>query len=142
LNSKKADLIKELFKASKFAIVGVANTVIDYAVFLLLAKVMNINVYAAQVAGYSVGMLNSYYWNRKWTFKAKDKFLSPALVKFVILNICMLGLSTLLLFLFYEKLEFAEEIAKLFATAVTMAVSFLINRLWVFKENTASSENG
>ena len=51
--------LQELLKAARFAIVGVGNTLVDLAVFTLLAQFLEVNVYLAQVLGYSAGTLNS-----------------------------------------------------------------------------------
>lgn len=45
----------------------------------------------------------------------------------------MLGLSTGLLYLFYDLAGLPELVAKAGATVVTLAVNFVCNRLWVFK---------
>lgn len=136
----------ELLKAGKFAVVGVANTLIDYGVFTLLAQFAGVQVYLAQVIGYSCGMLNSYIFNRAWTFKAQSKFFSPALVRFLLTNLCMMGLSTLLLALFYDGLGLQKLVAKAGATLLTLGINFLLSRLWVFRETgrrgEGSLENG
>ncbi len=44
----------------------------------------------------------------------------------------MLGLSTTVLYLVYERGGFPKLPAKVVATGVTMVVSFLLNRFWVF----------
>ena len=123
----------EALKAGKFAIVGVANTLIDYGVFTLLTQVLLAPVYPSQVVGYLCGMLNSYVFNRRWTFQAQDRFFSPALIRFVVLNLCMLGVSTGLLYCFYDLAQLNELVAKGAATVITMGVSFVANRLWVFR---------
>ena len=124
--------LQELLKAARFAIVGVGNTLVDLAVFTLLAQFLEVNVYLAQVLGYSAGTLNSYILNRSWTFRAGGLFFSPTLIKFLVLNLCMLGLSTTVLYLVYEQGGFPKLPAKVVATGVTMVVSFLLNRFWVF----------
>ena len=92
--------LTELLKAAKFAVVGVVNTLIDYGVFALLAQVLFVNVYLAQVISYSCGILNSYIWNRSWTFRSENRFFGPTLVRFLALNLCMLGISTAVLAFF------------------------------------------
>ena len=124
----------ELRKAGKFAAVGVVNTLVDILVFTVLAQALSVNVYLAQVAGYSAGVLNSYVLNRSWTFRARGRFFSPALVKFLVLSVCMLGLSTGLLYLCHGVAGVPKLAAKVLATGGTMVVSFLVNRFWVFGE--------
>ncbi|MEG0542387.1 MAG: GtrA family protein [Angelakisella sp.] len=124
---------EELQKAGKFAFVGVINTLLDIGLFALLAQVLGINVYLSQLVSYSAGTLNSYLLNRSWTFKTKERFWSPALIRFLLLNVAMLLLSTAIIWLFYDVMGIHKLIAKGFSTAFTLVLSFIINRLWVFR---------
>lgn len=128
--------LTELIKAAKFAVVGVANTLIDYGVFALLAQLLGVNVYFSQVISYSCGVLNSYVFNRSWTFKSQSRFFSPTLVRFLVLNLAMLAVSTGLLALLMQ-FGLGKLLAKAGSVAVTMALSFLVNRLWVFQPKGA-----
>ena len=124
--------MSELIKAAKFAVVGIANTLIDYGVFALLAQLLSVNVFLSQVISYSCGILNSYIFNRSWTFQSQSRFFSPALVRFLVLNLCMLALSTGLLALFLQ-FGLSKLVAKGCTVVVTMAVGFVVNCLWVFR---------
>ena len=126
--------LTEAIKAGKFAIVGVANTLLDMGVFWLLSVLLGINPYISQVISYSCGMLNSYIFNRSWTFRSQAKFFSPALLRFIILNLIMLGISTGLLFVLLDILAVPKMIAKVGATIITLVICFVVIRLWVFKE--------
>jgi putative flippase GtrA len=126
--------LRELAKAARFALVGVSNTLIDFGVFTVLAQLLSVNVYLSQVLGYCAGTLNSYVLNRSWTFRSKGRFFSPALARFLALNLCMLALSTGLLYLLFDVVGLPKLGAKAGATAITMVVSFLVNRFWVFRE--------
>ena len=129
--------VAELWKAAKFALVGVSNTLIDYGVFALLAQLFSVNIYLSQVISYSCGIINSYVLNRSWTFRAKEGFFSPALLRFLVLNLCMLGVSTALLAL-YVRLGLTKLVAKACTVAFTMAIGFVANRLWVFRSPNAT----
>ena len=59
---------KTFWQFIKFAIVGVLNTLVDFAVFQAFNLLLGW-VYAAQVLGYTAGMINSYVWNSGWTFR-------------------------------------------------------------------------
>ena len=131
--------LTELIKAAKFAVVGVVNTLIDYGVFALLAQVLSVNVFLSQVISYSCGILNSYVWNRSWTFQSESKFFSPALMRFLVLNLSMLALSTALLALFLQ-LGLSKLVAKGCTVVVTMAIGFVVNRLWVFGSNKQTKD--
>lgn len=124
--------LQELLKAGRFAIVGVGNTLVDFSVFTLLAHLLGVNVYLAQVLGYSAGTLNSYIFNRSWTFRTGGRFFSATLVKFLVLNLTMLLFSTGILYLAFDLGGLPKLPAKVVATGITMAVNFLVSRFWVF----------
>ena len=126
--------LQELLKAGRFAVVGEGNTLVDFSFFTLLAQGLGVNVYLSQVLGYSAGMLNSYILNRSWTFRAEGRFFSPALLRFLALNLTMLLFSTGILYLAYHLGGLPKLAAKAAATGVTMVVNFLLSRFWVFRE--------
>ncbi|MBR6736413.1 MAG: GtrA family protein [Oscillospiraceae bacterium] len=124
--------IAELWRFVKFGITGVMNTAVDFFVFTVLSWV-GVGIYLAQVISYSAGMLNSYIVNRKWTFQSKGSFVSAQMIKFVVVNLALLCVSLVVLKT-ATGFGLHKLIAKLCATAVTMVLGFIINRLWVFKE--------
>ena len=125
---------QEFIKLIKFGVTGVINTLIDFAVFTLLTSVFTINMYAAQTIGYVCGMANSYLVNRSWTFNSKNRMFGRELVKFIVVNLITLGLSYGALYLFADLWGFHQTISKIFVTCITMAVNFVLSRLWVFQK--------
>ena len=130
MKSTKRSLTDELWRFIKFGITGVMNTFVDFAVFWVLSY-LGANQYFAQTISYSCGMLNSYIVNRSWTFRSENKFFSKQMLRFAVVNLSLLLLSLGVL-LVCGRLGYAKLIAKLCATAVTMVVGFVVNRLWVF----------
>lgn len=106
------------------------NTLVDYMVFLVLSY-LSVNIYFAQVVAYSCGMLNSYVVNRSWTFSSKKNFFGVQMLRFVVVNLILLLISLGVLWI-GSQLGYNKLISKLGATAVTLAVGFVVNRLWVF----------
>lgn len=123
----------ELWRIIKFGVVGVANTLVDLVVYTVLAVGLGVNVYLAQAIGCAAGMLNSYLFNRSWTFRSSERFFSPQLVKFIATNLVVLGLSMALLRFFMSSFGLGKLAAKLVVTPFTMVLNFVISRLWVFK---------
>lgn len=122
----------ELIKLVKFGITGVANTLVDYVVFLLLVA-LGLDVYFSQCCSFVAGMLNSYLINRRWTFQTKQRFFSLQIVKFVLSNLSVLAVSMILLKLFMDVVGWSIPLAKLAAVCITMGINFLVSRLWVFR---------
>ena len=123
----------ELQKLIKFGAVGVINTLVDYAVFTLVGF-LSPNVYLAQTAGYCCGVLNSYIWNRKWTFKSSGRFLGAELLKFVVVNTVTYLASLGALWLLVDNWNMNKYIAKILLIGVTLVINFTLSRLWVFRE--------
>ena len=124
---------EEFKRIIKFGVTGAANTLIDFGVYTLLAVALGLSVPFSQVCGYSAGMLNSYLVNRSWTFRTGERFFSLQLVRFIVGNLAVLLLSVLLINLCTVQLGLGKLTAKLVVTCFTLAVNFLISRLWIFK---------
>ena len=122
-----------LKKFLKFALTGVGNTLVDLILFRVLYTYLGVNIYLSQVCSYSAGMLNSYLVNRSWTFRTGERFFSLQLVRFIVGNLAVLLLSVLLINLCTVQLGLGKLTAKLVVTCFTLAVNFLISRLWIFK---------
>lgn len=123
---------EEFKKLVRFGITGLANTLVDCLVFFLLNSVFGVNLSLSQVCGYSAGTLNSYLINRSWTFQSKQRFFSAQMIKFIAGNLLVLAVSVGLLN-FFVYLTLPMPPAKLAVICVTMALNFLISRLWVFR---------
>ena len=129
--------IKRLFiQFVKFGLVGVSNTAISYGVYAFFTY-LGVQYIIANVAGFVVSVLNSFFWNNRYVFKKeKDEkrnlwwtllktFLAYAGTGLIIANI--------LLFLFVEKLCLSKYIAPIFSLVITIPLNFIINKLWTFK---------
>jgi putative flippase GtrA len=57
----------------KFALVGVSNTLIGLGVIYFSWSVIGVNDLAANLTGYLVGFLWSFFANRHWTFFSQAK---------------------------------------------------------------------
>ncbi|WP_310831309.1 GtrA family protein [Paenibacillus pedocola] len=119
----------------KFNAVGLLNTLIDFAVFTLLHSLGMINT-PAQIISYSAGTANSFFWNKKVTFRDRDAVKAGSdrlqLVKFIVLNLVVLGISVLLMHLLTDSFGLQVLIAKVLVTFVTVIINFFGSRMWVF----------
>ena len=86
----------------KFAVVGVLNTLVDFAVFQALNLLLGW-VYAAQVAGFTCGVINSYLWNSNWTFREQRTRSFREIALFLLVNLASLGVSLGMIWLLREK---------------------------------------
>ena len=128
------NLVELIKKGLKFCITGGLNTIIDFAITTLLNTVLHLNINIAKPIGYICGMANSFVMNKKWTFKTENRATKKELIKFILVNACMLGLSLLLINGFKTYLSLGDTISNLLSTAIVMVINFLISNFWVFKK--------
>ena len=148
---------KTLGQMAKFAVVGVLNTLVDFAVFQALNLTLGW-VYAAQVLGYTFGVINSYIWNSSWTFREQRTRSFREMALFLLVNLASLGVSLGMIWLCREVFGVTNEwvarwmpqalsgfikgdtLSKLIATVLAIAVNYLGNRLLVFRKMTDAAE--
>ncbi|MCW3069673.1 MAG: GtrA family protein [Solirubrobacterales bacterium] len=116
----------------KFGIVGVSNTLITFAVYLLLLKGFGVWYLAASAVGFIAGATNGFLLNRRWTFRGHvGDALTP--VRWAIVQSCGLGINEGLLYLFVHDARLDKLLAQAFATAVVTITTFFANRAWTFR---------
>ncbi|MEH7414528.1 GtrA family protein [Neobacillus drentensis] len=125
-------------KLLKFGLVGVVNTLISIGFYMLFVK-LGMHYILANILSYLIGLVNSYYWNKKWVFKNKENHLS-VFAKFVIVNLVALGFNTLCLFLFVHHWGFNPYLSQLAATALGMGINFVLNKKWTFESKRPANK--
>lgn len=134
---KNSDFTKFL----RFAVTGGINTLVDFLVYSVVLY-YGMGLYLAQIAGYSVGTLNSYCINRKWTFQSGNHFFGSELFKFIAANLLTLLLSLAILPMlstaFPQEIlvkghNIAPNLIKIPLVAFTLCANFILSRVWVFR---------
>jgi putative flippase GtrA len=118
-------------KLAKFIVVGVANNLIGYGVFVALS-LLGIAAIPAMTLAYGMGMIISFVGNRKWTFGHRGHFV-PTLIRFAIANLVGYGVNFGLLWLFVSRCGLPQIPVQFFATGCVALCTFLMMRLWVFR---------
>lgn len=131
LINKYINKYRRLFK---FGIVGVLNTLVDFVSFTIL-NTIGINYILCQVVGYSIGTLNSYVFNKNWTFKRveSNKKIHEEVIQFIIVNIFSLVITELGLILLVNNFKFNIYIAKACVIILAQIVNYFSYKLLVFK---------
>ncbi len=128
------DIGKNFRQLMKYGAVGVLNTAVDFLVYQLLTFI-GINYAVAQCISYSCGILNSYLFNSRWTFREDAKRERGEFFSFIAVNVISLGLSVLLLKICYDVLGIESNlISKALVTPVVMVINFIGTKLLVFKK--------
>ena len=133
---KLTQLIKNLYAKYRnfilYCVIGVINTGVDFGVFALL-DYMGLHYLAAHTISYHCGIFCSFFLNRYYNFKVKDK---PAqrFLSFYGISLLALGGSAALLYLFVNTMGLHHLLGKLLATAIIVVCQFLFVKHFTFKK--------
>ena len=124
--------MKQVFK---FVLVGILNTLLDAAIYLVLTRWLGLGSRQAlaKAISYGAGVINSYAWNRTWTFKSEASVF-VTLAPFVLTGLVGAAISSAVMRLGLELLLLPEAAAFILATAATFAWNFMINKFVVFRK--------
>ncbi len=132
-NGKVSGFLKKFFdiKFWKFILVGIINTVVGEGVVLLLTNPVGWKQYswgpgAAAFFGVVVGSIVSFFLNKSFTFKNKEKGWKPVVRFTVNILLCMLirvAVDT-----------FAGNLSWAVGAAVFVMVNYIGQRFFAFKE--------
>jgi putative flippase GtrA len=129
INKISKEFIKETFR---FGVVGILNTIVGYGSYFILIK-LHVFYIVASLCSHIFGVINSYFWNKYYTFKSVKKS-TPELIRFLsvytITFIINLGILTFLI----EKLKIEKEVAGFTTLCIVTAISFLGHRFWSFNK--------
>jgi len=135
---------RELGRFSRFLIVGAIGTLLDFSVLTIL-KLFGLPTLLANSASFTVGVVNNYTWNRRWTFADVKKddwrrqlaqFTLVSLIGLAMNNAIVLSLEgTLGVLLSQPALGYLP--AKVIGTAVVVFWNYFANRYWTFTTTTS-----
>ena len=136
----------------KFVAVGFLNTMIDFGILNLVSTLAGVTsgivVGGVNVPGFVVAVSNSYFWNKFWVFKDKNKKLSEDFPQFVAVTIGGLLLNTVIVIALTSYIRPLLgldpkrwlNIAKLIATIFTLVWNFVGYKFIVFRgKNTTQT---
>ena len=124
-----------LTQMAKFALVGVLNTLLDAGVYYALTRWLGFAalLVLAKVISYGLGVINSYYWNKTWTFRSNTAPLI-SLIKFTLAAFFALAINAGVMTLALHVIRFPEAAAFALATGMTFLINFAISKFGVFKK--------
>jgi putative flippase GtrA len=117
----------------RFGLVGVLNTLVDASFYFLLSRSGLIpSLILAKGVSYTVGMLNSFYWNKSWTFQSHVES-RWVFLPFVAANLLAVGLNVGVMNLALNTFGLPEPGALALATMTTFVWNFVTSKFFIFK---------
>ena len=140
------ELLKRLYAKFRhlilYGIIGSFTASLDFLVFTLLTRVLDINYLVANCISVLVGITTSFYLNRTYNFKVSDKTAQRFSI-FLAVGLTGLLMSNLILWVGVEKMHLNESITKLASIVLVVFFQFLFNKFITFrvKDDTSLKQN-
>jgi len=119
-------------QGSKFLLVGVLNAVIGLGIIYSTYNLLGLNYKLANVLGYGCGIVNSFIWNRKWTFRSK-KDPKPQILLFFLMFGISYGLNLGATVLCVEVIGIPPNFAQLAGIFCYTVSNFFGNKYITFR---------
>ena len=90
-------------QAIKYGVVGLSNTLITMIVIWVMMKLFGCREGLSNLTGYVAGILNSFIWNKQWTFKGSSTGWTKGAIRFYYLLCFTVRIGTDLEFPTYDR---------------------------------------
>lgn len=119
----------------KFGLVGLSSFIIDAGVYFVATRYLGVFYVFAKSISFLVAVINSYIWNRRWTFRSENAQKAQEFVKFLVVAGIGFGLNVSIMFIAVSKMHLLDLYGLILATIIVTIWNFTINKLWVFKKS-------
>jgi len=120
------------FEAGRFVSVGLVNTLVGLAVIYAAKGFFHVGDIAANVLGYSVGLLLSFALNSRWTFAYRGPHLS-ALAKFLFVALVAYAANLLTVLVAIHYFDSNGYVAQATGVVPYTLITYLASKYLVFR---------
>lgn len=114
----------------RYVVVGLASNAVIYLVYILLTR-LGMGPKLAMSLLYGIGVLQTFVFNRKWSFKFRGA-VKPALVRYFVSYAVGYVVNFLALMLLVDLAGMDHQIIQGLMIFVVAALLFVAQRYWVF----------
>jgi putative flippase GtrA len=122
----------------KFGIVGVSSTVIDWGVYYLLKHLFPFLAeyyLLAKMLSFLVAVANSFFWNRRWTFRSRSQQKAKEFSQFLFIYALSLAINAGIMKLVVGTFGMRDIFGLIAATGFTTFWNFFANKFWIFRHS-------
>ena len=120
----------------RFSLVGVSNTLVFYAIYLVILW-LGFSFVVAVTAGTVVGIVNSYVLNKVFTFRSGKKSTGKLMgekIRFVTVYVVQYFVNIAVISVCVNVFGIRAELAGLPGIGIAVAVSFFGHKYWTFRK--------
>jgi dolichol-phosphate mannosyltransferase len=116
----------------KFCAVGGSGYVVNLAVFTLAVKGADVHHLVAATMAFVVAVANNFWWNRHWTFGARDGHAGFQAARFFAVSVAAFVVAAAILELLVTTFGVPEIPAQAISIVAATPLSFVGNKMWSF----------
>ena len=127
-----ATLYKKFRNLILYGVIGCFTSTLDFVVFTVLSRYVGLYYLLANCISVLVGITTSFFLNRTYNFKVKDKAMRRFSV-FLTVGLCGLMLSNAILWIGIDKMAGDSSLVKLLSIVLVVFFQFLLNKYVTFR---------
>jgi putative flippase GtrA len=116
----------------KFCAVGASGYVVNLSVFALCVEALDVHHLPAATAAFVIAVLNNFWWNRHWTFRARSGRAGFQAARFFTVSVAAFLFAASILELLVSVAELPELPAQAISIVMATPLNFIGNKMWSF----------
>jgi putative flippase GtrA len=117
----------------KFCTVGASGYVVNLCVFAAFVGWLDAHHLVAATAAFVVAVLNNFWWNRHWTFRARGGRAGFQAARFFTVSVAAFLFAAAVLELLVSVVGVAEVPAQAISIIAATPLNFIGNKMWSFR---------
>jgi putative flippase GtrA len=116
----------------KFCAVGASGYVVNLSVFALCVEGIGTHHLLAATVAFVIAVLNNFWWNRHWTFRARSGHAGFQAARFFTVSVVAFLFAASILELLVSVAEMPELPAQAISIVMATPLNFIGNKMWSF----------
>jgi putative flippase GtrA len=116
----------------KFFAVGGSGYVVNLATFWITFEKLGFHHLVAATCAFVVAVFNNFWWNRHWTFGAREGHAGFQAARFFIVSVVAFLFAAGVLELLVTQTTLPELVAQAISIVVATPLNFVGNKMWSF----------
>ena len=117
----------------KFCAVGASGYVVNLCVFAAFVGLLDTHHLVAATAAFAVAVLNNFWWNRRWTFRAWGGRAGFQAARFFTVSVAAFVFAAAVLEVLVSVVGVAEVPAQALSIIAATPLNFIGNKMWSFR---------
>lgn len=120
-----------------FLSIGIINTLLDISIFTSLVFLFGTkNIIIFNIFSYSIGIVNSFFLNGRYTFKDKDLTVNKFISLYASSSFGMF-LNTSIVYVLITLIGINTVITKIFATFIVVLYNYIVCKKYIFRNSVS-----